>query len=151
MTIALTLTLQARGPAAAFLLTDEQVAEVGEGRKTFPVRVVVNGTELPLRLARMGGENMIGFAKAARERAGLTIGAAYDVQIAAETAAPPVEVPADLASALDGDAAAKAAFDGLAPSHRKEFARWITEAKRDATRAQRVTRTLEMLRQGEHR
>lgn len=62
-----TLPLEARGPAGAFILTDEQVATLGGGRKKFPVTVTVNGVGLPLRLARMGGENMIGPAKAKRD------------------------------------------------------------------------------------
>jgi hypothetical protein len=55
----LTLTLEPRGPAGAFVLSDEQVAAVGGGRRAFPVRVTVNGVTLPLRLARMGAENLI--------------------------------------------------------------------------------------------
>jgi hypothetical protein len=149
--LTLTLTLQPRGPAGAFLLSDEQVAAVGGGRKAFPVRVSVNGVTLPLRLARMGGENLIGLARAVREQAGVSIGSAYQVDIVADEGAPTVEVPADLAVAFAGDAQARAAFEALASSHRKEFVRWIGEAKRDATRAQRVAKTVEMLRAGQHR
>ena len=58
---------------------------------------------------------------------------------------------AAFAAALAGDAEAKTRFNALAYSHRKEFVRWVTEAKREATRAQRVAKTLEMLRAGEHR
>ena len=54
----LTSTLHPRGPAGAFVLTDDEVAELGAGRKAFPVSVIVNDVTLPLRLARMGGENM---------------------------------------------------------------------------------------------
>ncbi|MEV6846106.1 YdeI/OmpD-associated family protein [Actinoplanes sp. NPDC051411] len=152
MAESLTLTLEPRGPAGAFVLTDEQAAALGGGRKAFPVNVTVNGVTLPLRLARMGGENMIGLAKAAREKAGVTLGETYDIEVTAEEAgARTVEVPDDLAAALDGDADAKARFEALAYSHRKEFVRWITEAKREATRTQRVTRTLEMLKAGETR
>jgi uncharacterized protein YdeI (YjbR/CyaY-like superfamily) len=46
-----------------------------------------------------------------------------------------VEVPPALAEALDKDPEAKATFEGLAFTHRKEFARWIEEAKREETRA----------------
>lgn len=149
--LTLTLTLQPRGPAGAFVLSDEQVAVVGGGRRAFPVRVSVNGVTLPLRLARMGGENLIGLARAARDQAGVTIGSAYQVAIVADEAAPAVEVPEDLAAALADDGTARAAFEALAHSHRKEFVRWIGEAKRDTTRAQRVAKTLEMLRAGQHR
>jgi hypothetical protein len=149
--LTLTLTLQPRGPAGAFVLSDEQVAVVGGGRRAFPVRVSVNGVTLPLRLARMGGENLIGLARAAREQAGVTIGSAYQVDIVADEAARSVEVPEDLAAALADDGTARAAFEALANSHRQEFVRWVTEAKRDTTRAQRVAKTLEMLRAGQHR
>jgi hypothetical protein len=149
--LTLTLTLQPRGPAAAFLLSDEQVAAVGGGRRAFPVRVSVNGVTLPLRLARMGGENLIGLARAAREKAGVSIGSAYQVEIVADVGARSVQVPEDLAVALADDGKARAAFEALADSHRKEFVRWVSEAKRDATRAQRVAKTVEMLRAGQHR
>jgi len=148
--LTVTLTLKARGPAAAFVLSDEQVAAVGGGRKAFPVRVGVNGVTLPLRLARMGGENLIGLARAVREHAGVTIGSAYQVDIVADDGPRTVQVPEDLAAALAHDADARAAFEALADSHRKEFVRWIGEAKRDVTRAQRVTKTVEMLRAGQH-
>jgi len=150
-TLTLTLTLEARGPAGAFVLSDEQAAAVGGGRRAFPVRVSVNGVTLPLRLARMGGENMIGLARAAREQARVSIGSAYQVQIVADDVERSVDVPEDLAVALADDARAREAFEALAYSHRKEFVRWINEAKREATRAQRVAKTVEMLRAGQHR
>ncbi|MET8834189.1 YdeI/OmpD-associated family protein [Micromonospora sp. NPDC004540] len=149
--LTLTLTLEQRGPAGAFVLSDEQVSVVGEGRRAFPVRVSVNGVTLPLRLARMGGENLIGLSRAARAEAGVSIGSSYEVGIAQDTEERRVEVPDDLAVALADDARAQAAFEALAHSHRKEFVRWVTEAKREATRAQRVSKTIEMLRAGQHR
>lgn len=149
--LTLNLTLEQRGPAAAFVLSDEQVAAVGEGRKAFPVLVSVNGVTLTLRLARMGGENLIGLARAAREQAGVSIGSAYLVRIAFEAGARTIEVPDDLVVALTADPEARAIFEALAYSHRREFVRWIAEAKREVTRAQRVAKTVEMLRAGQHR
>jgi hypothetical protein len=143
--------LEKRGPAGAFLLSDEQVATLGAGRATFPVRVTINGTTLGLRLARMGGENLIGLARAARESAGVDIGSSYDVEIAVDVEERTVEVPAELAAALTADPAARSAFTALAYSHRKEFARWILEAKKEATRTDRVAQTIEMLRTGRTR
>jgi uncharacterized protein YdeI (YjbR/CyaY-like superfamily) len=46
---------------------------------------------------------------------------------------------------------AKAAFDTLACTHRKEYAQWIVEAEREETRARRVAQALEMLRVGKTR
>ena len=146
-TLRLTATLEPRGPAGAFLLSDDQVAALGEGRKAFPVAVTVNGTVLQLRLARMGGENMIGLAKAARAQAGVELGATYDVEISADAGERSIDVPDDLTAALAaGDASD--AFAALAYSHRKEFVRWVTEAKREQTRADRVAKTVEMVLAG---
>ena len=144
-------TLESRGPAGAFVLTDEQVAALGEGKKAFPVAVTVNGVTLTLRLARMGGENLVGLAKAARQQAGVEVGEAYDVAITAESGERTVEVPDDLAAALAADPEAGARFAALAYSHRKEYVRWITEAKKEATRADRVARAVEMVREGRTR
>jgi hypothetical protein len=136
-----------RGPAAAIVLTDEQVAALGGG-KAAPVRVTANGITVAARVARMGGENLLGFSKKLRADLGVEIGDALDVVIAIDTSSREVEVPPALATALGDDPAAKAAFDALAPSHRKEFARWIDEAKREETRRSRVEQTLQMLRNG---
>ncbi len=60
-------TLQRRGPAAAIVLSDEQVAALGGGAKTFAVSVTVGSAEpFAGRVARMGGENLIGLNKAVR-------------------------------------------------------------------------------------
>lgn len=150
-TLRLTATLEPRGPAGAFILTEEQVAALGAGKKVFPVRVRINGTSLPLRLARMGGENMIGLAKAARQQAGVEIGTSYEIEIALDEAERTVEVPEDLSAALAADPAVDKAFAALAVTHRKEYVRWVTEAKREATRADRVAKTVDMIRAGRTR
>src|SRR5579862_9149822 len=101
-------TLEPRGPAGAFVLTDEQVASLGEGRKAFPVRLTVNGSAHPLRLARMGGENVIGMSKAARAAAGVEIGSSYAVVVELDGDARTIEVPGDLAKALTAGKVEKA-------------------------------------------
>lgn len=62
-----------------------------------------------------------------------------------------IPVPQDFAAALRDSAAAKATFDGLAPSHRREYLEWITEAKRDETRSKRIATSLEWLAEGKRR
>jgi hypothetical protein len=150
-TLRLDTTLQPRGPAAAIVLTDEQAAVIGEGAKAFPVVASIGGKTVRGRVSRMGGEYLFGFSRAAREAAGLEIGADVSVEISLDTAPREVDVPPALAAALDGDEAARAAFEGLAYTHRKEFARWIAEAKRDETRDRRVAQALEMLHKGRTR
>jgi hypothetical protein len=149
-TLRLHATLEPRGPAAAIVLTDEQVAALGAG-KAFPVRVTANGNTVAARVARMGGENLLGFSRKLRADLGVEIGAVVDVVITVDAAPREVQVPPALAAALTQDPTAETAFEALAPSHRKEFARWIDEAKRDETRKARVEQALEMLREGRTR
>lgn len=64
------------------------------------------------------------------------------------TPRPAPELPQELAAALAHDAAAQAAFAALSPSHRREYAEWIAEAKRAETRERRVAATLLRLSEG---
>jgi uncharacterized protein YdeI (YjbR/CyaY-like superfamily) len=147
--IELTTILQARGPAAAVVLTDDQVAAIGEGAKRFPVRATVGGYTWRTSVARMHGEFLVGLNKEVRTAAGVEAGDTVSVALALDTEPREVEIPDALAEALAGNDAAQAAFDRLAFTHRKEFARWVAEAKRDETRQRRVAKALEMLRGGE--
>ena len=64
---------------------------------------------------------------------------------------PELPVPPELAHALAANKKAKATFDGFAPSHRREYVQWIAEAKKDATRHQRIEQAIEWLAAGKHR
>jgi uncharacterized protein YdeI (YjbR/CyaY-like superfamily) len=57
-------------------------------------------------------------------------------------------VPDALARALAGDPSAKATFEALAFTHRKEYARWVADAKRRETRESPGDSAVEMLRDG---
>lgn len=140
--------LQARGPAAAITLTDEQVAAIGQGAKTPPVRVTVNGHTFEGRIGRMGGESLLGFNKAVREACGVQAGDEVEATVVLDLGPREVEVPAELAAALGTDADARRTFDGLAYSRRKELARWVGDAAREATRLRRAEQALAQLREG---
>ncbi|MBV9593266.1 MAG: DUF1905 domain-containing protein [Actinobacteria bacterium] len=143
--------LEPRGPAAAIVLSDEEVAALGGATKTPAVTVTINGATVPARVGRMGGENLVGLSRKLRSDLGVEIGQDVHAEIELDADPRPVDVPAELSAALDGDPAARAAFDGLAASHRKEFARWVGEAKREETRRSRIEQTLTMVKAGQHR
>jgi uncharacterized protein YdeI (YjbR/CyaY-like superfamily) len=149
--IELTAELQPRGPAAAFVLDDEQVAAVGEGARRFPARATINGTVLRTTVTKMRGEYLFGLSRAAREQAGVQAGDTVTFTLELDDEPRTVDVPPALHDALAGDAEARGAFEALAYTHRKEFARWVAEAKREETRDRRVTQTLQMLRDGRTR
>lgn len=143
--------LQPRGPAAAVVLDDAQVAEVGEGARRFPVVATVNGYTWRTSVARMGGEFVVGLSREVRQGAGVAAGDQVDVILELDGAAREVEVPSALAAALARDAQARAVFEKLAFTHRKEYARWVAEAKREETRERRVQQALEMIKAGQTR
>ncbi len=60
-------------------------------------------------------------------------------------------IPQDLAAALARNKTARATFEAFSPSHCNEYIDWITEAKRDDTRARRIATALEWLAAGKPR
>jgi hypothetical protein len=122
-------------------------AEFGGARA--PVAGTVNGTPFRGRLMVYGGVTYLGFRREIRDAAGgIVQGDEVEIEIDRDDAPREVEVPEALATALAGDTEARAVFDGLAFTHRKEYATWIAEARKDETRERRVRRALEMLRGG---
>ncbi len=138
--------LEPVGPATAIELTDAQVAELGGGKRA-PVQVTIGDRCARLRLAVMGGQNLIGLSKAARAELGVAIGDAVTASIELDTAERGIEVPDDLATALEADPQVRAAFDALPYTRRKEHVRAVTEAKRPETRARRIAATVSSLSQ----
>ena len=141
-----TTTLQSRGPAAAVVLDDEQAAVIGEGAKRFPVAATIHGETWRGQVTRMGGELLLGLSKAVRTQVAAKAGDEVEVHVSLDVAPREVDVPPALQKALDADPVARAAFDGLSPSRRKEHARSVAEAKQDATRERRLAKVLQALR-----
>jgi hypothetical protein len=79
--IRFTATLVARGPAAAIVLDDDQVAVVGKGAKRFPVVETVNGYTCRTSVIRMGGEFLVGLNREVREGAGAGAGDVVEVEL----------------------------------------------------------------------
>jgi hypothetical protein len=147
----ITAELQARGPAGAFVLSEAQVAAVGEGAKRFPAATTINGHRLRTTVTRMRGEFLFGLSRAARQDASVEIGDTVTFTLELDEAPREVELPPAFEAALDADPEARRAFDALAYSHRKEYARWVAEAKREETRERRVAEAVEMVRAGRSR
>jgi hypothetical protein len=121
------------------------VAALGRGHRP-PVTVTIDGYTYRSTVARMGGRYLLPVAAVHREAAGVAAGDALVVEVELDDQPRVVDVPADLASALDADPAARGAWEALAYTHRKEHVRAIEEAKKPETRARRVDKTLAMLR-----
>jgi hypothetical protein len=121
------------------------------GRVRVPVRATVNGHTFRSTLMRYGGTDYLGLNRGVREAAGVEAGQTIAVALEVDDEPREVDVPPDLAAALAGDSEASAAFERLSYTHRREYAEWIAEAKREDTRRGRVEQALAMLREGKHR
>ena len=64
------------------------------------------------------------------------------------TAKSEVEMPEDFASALEDVEGALDRFQGMSPSHRREYVEWITEAKRNDTRRRRIRKAVDQIASG---
>jgi hypothetical protein len=121
--------------------------EIADGLNTRrpPVRGTVNGVPYRSRLAVYGGYSYLGFTAAIRKQAGIELGDLLDIYIEADPEPRVVKLPEALAAALRADAEAKAAFDRLAFTHRREYATWVAEAKRQQTQERRVAQVLQRI------
>lgn len=108
----------------------------------------VNGQPYRTRLMRYGGQTVLGLTQEIRSATGVEVGDEVVVEIELDDAPREVDVPEELALALASDAPARAAFDALAFTHRKEYAQWIAGAKRPETRERRVAKAVQMLIDG---
>ena len=140
-----TTVVQSGKTATGLQVPDDVVAALGGGKRP-PVTVTLGGYGYRTTVAPMGGAFWIPLAAEHREAAGLQAGQEVDVRVELDTAPRETPLPEDLAAALDDDA--RAFFDGLAPSHRKEWVRWVEDAKKPETRAARVEKSAEALRAG---
>jgi uncharacterized protein YdeI (YjbR/CyaY-like superfamily) len=60
-------------------------------------------------------------------------------------------VPHYFLAAVKKNRKALTAFENFSYSHKKEYVEWVTEAKREETRAQRLATTVQWLAQGKSR
>jgi len=122
------------------------VTALGGGKRP-AVTVTVNGFTYRSSVASMSGQFLVSFSADKRKATGIAGGDAIVVDI--ELDAPPrtVDVPEDLAVALDG-AGLRGAFDALAPSHRKAHVTAVVDAKTTATRERRIAAAVAKIRGG---
>jgi hypothetical protein len=143
-----TARIEAAGGGGAYVTIPFDV-EAAFGMKRVPVRATIDGAPYRGTLVRMGGpDHMLIVRRDVREKIGRQPGDEVRVTITLDTEERTVEVPADLRSALDGAPAARALFDALSYTHRREYVQWIEEAKKAETRERRIAKALEQLAAG---
>lgn len=129
-------TLFQQGNNTGIEVPSDVLERLGGGKRPAVV-VTVNGFEYRSTVGVMGGRYLIPFSSDKRAATGLGGGDAIDVELVVDAAPRTVEVPADLASALEA-AGVRAAFDALAPSARKAHVTAVESAKAAETRSRRI-------------
>ena len=93
------------------------------------------------------GPHMPGVLKAVREQIGKGSGDMIDVVVWKDDQVRTVDIPAAFKALLKKEGLL-AGFEKLSYTHRKEYCRWISEAKKEETREIRITKAIAMLRKG---
>jgi hypothetical protein len=130
-------TVAQDGDAIFIEVPPDIVAALGRGKRP-PVLVTLNGYTYPWTIAVYGGNSYLGLRREVREAAGLAPGQQLTVTLTLDDEPRTVDVPDDLARALDRDPGARAAFERRSYTERKELVAWIQGAKRTETRQRRI-------------
>jgi hypothetical protein len=137
-----------RGGGAYVFFPFDAEKEFGTNGRV-PIKVTFDGVPGGTSsLMRMGHpQHLIGVHKATREEIGKQPGDTIEVVLWKDDAVRTVEVPAELQKLLEREKLLPF-FEKLSYTHRKEYCRWITEAKKEETRANRLAKAVEMLKKG---
>ena len=144
-----TATIQNAGGGGGFVEVPFNVEEAF-GSKRPKVKAMIEGVPYRGILTRMGGDHhLLIILKGIREQIGKTFGDEVKITVEPDTEPRVIEIPKDLMKELKKDKEAKAFFDKLSYTHQREYVTWVTEAKREETRQNRILKTIEMLKKGQ--
>jgi len=138
-------TLQLHGKTATGLdVPSEVVAGLRSGKRP-AVRVTLNDYTYRTTIAPMGGRFLIPVSADVRVQAGIAAGDQLEVGVELDTAPRAVEVPPDLAAALEARSAAREAFGRLSFTNQKEIVLALESARTETTRTRRLSSALARL------
>ena len=145
-----TTLLQSSKTATGFRVPDEVMAALAGG-KAPKVAATINGHTWRTSVATVNGGPMVGVNADVRAATGVRGGDEIEVDLELDTAPRTIDVPDDLAAALDADPAARRTFDGLSYSNQRFWVEPIVAAKSDETRQRRIGKAVATLREGRAR
>lgn len=140
--------LALNGKTATGIEVPPSVIESLGGGKRPAVVVEFGGYTYRTTIGVMGGRYLIPVSAEHRAAAGVQAGDRLRVTLTLDEAPRDVEIPLDLATALEQSPAARDAFDALSPSGKKRHVLSITGAKTAETRHRRLAKAIEELEAG---
>jgi hypothetical protein len=132
---------------AAYVEPPFDVKEVF-GSKRVKVKVTFDGVEYRGSVVSMDGCYMLGVTQEIRNKIGKGFGDEVFVTLEKDVEVRSVEVPKDFALAMSCDEIAVSTFKLLSFTAQKEYVNWITSAKREATRSERIIKAVALLSEG---
>jgi antitoxin component of MazEF toxin-antitoxin module len=136
------------GKTSTGIRVPEAVVEaLGKSRKP-PVTVNVNGHTWRSSIAFMGGEFWLGISAENRAAAGVNAGDEIEVDVKLDTQPRELEIPPDVAEALEREPEAKRYFETLSYSNKRRHILAIEGAKAAETRQRRIDKSVAMFREG---
>ncbi len=100
-------------------------------------------------LSNMGGGcHRLRLTQAIRKELGKTFGDTVNIKLWEDKEERIVIVPDDVQELLNQNEKAKEFYDKMSYTHKKEYIRWIEEAKKEETRKRRKIKMIEMLLEG---
>jgi hypothetical protein len=143
-----TAKVEAADGGGVYVLFPYDVEKEFGTRGKVPVKVTFDGVAYTGSLMKYGHpSHMLGMTKAMREQTGKGPGDTVNVELSKDDEIRSLEVPVQFVKAMKKEGLMPF-FETLSYTHRKEYCRWISEAKKEETRLKRVQKAVEMLKSG---
>jgi hypothetical protein len=140
--------IQAGDGGGAFVFFPFDVEREFRTKGRIPVKVTFDGVEESSSLIKYGfPQHLVGVPKAIREQIGKQPGDTIEVALWKDEEPRTIVVPETFRKLLEQENLVTT-FESLSYTHRKEYCRWISEARREATKQSRLAKAIDMLRKG---
>ena len=135
---------------AAFIEFPFSTEELFGKKGQVKIKVLLDGKiEYRGSLAKMKSNfHKIGLTQEVRKKLGKTFGESISVKLWEDKEERIVEIPDDVLEVFEKNKEAFEMYQKMSYTHRKEYMRWITEAKKPETRENRKVKLIEMILAG---
>jgi Domain of unknown function (DUF1905)/Bacteriocin-protection, YdeI or OmpD-Associated len=141
-----TATIEEGDRGGAYVLFPYDVEKEFGTKGSVPVKAMFNGVPYAGSLIKYANtQHMLGVLKSVRNQIGADVGDEIQVEVWKDETPRTVDVPTQFQHAMESEAVLNF-FESLSYTHRKEYCRWISEAKTEKTSLKRIARAIEMLK-----
>ncbi len=118
------------------------------GAKRVKVKATFDGVEYRGSIVRMGGCYMLGMTQDIRKQIGKSFGDTVEVIVEKDEEERILDIPFDLSEAMKNNINSRKTYDSLSYTAKRDYIRWITDAKKADTRQNRIEKAVNMLAEG---